>query len=107
MIPRRLAAGAALSGLAMVSVISATSPSAAERGEKALLGRAFNLPSWSAQAYKNAWRHWDSWGREAPRPYDAAFREHYGVHPAPYANANYPMGLREARGLLSRGIATD
>jgi mono/diheme cytochrome c family protein len=91
----------------MVSAISATSPSAAERGEKALLGRAFNLPSWSVPAYKNAWRQWDSGGRESPQPYDAAFREHYGLHPAAYANANYPMGLREAKGLLSRGIATD
>src|SRR5260370_707311 len=103
----KLAAGAALSRLAMISALSAANPSAAERGETALLQRAFNPPSWSAQSYKNAWRHWDRGLRGPPQPYDAAFRERYGLHPAPYANGDYPMGLREARGLLSKGIATD
>jgi hypothetical protein len=107
MTQRRLAAAVVLSGLAMVSVMSAAHPGAAERGEKALLGRAFNLPSWSAQAYQNAWRLWNGAVRESPQPYDAAFREHYGLHRAPYANADYPMGLREAKGLFSKGITTD
>jgi mono/diheme cytochrome c family protein len=103
----KLAAGAVLSGLAMVSAISATNPSAAERGEQALLGRAFNAPAWSAPAYKDAWRYWNGPAGKAPEPYDVAFRERYGLHPAPYANGNYPMGLREAKSLLSKGITTD
>jgi mono/diheme cytochrome c family protein len=107
MVQGRLAAGAALSGLAMISALSAANPSAAERGETVLLQRAFNPPSWSVQSYKNAWRRWERVLREPPQPYDAAFRDRYGLHPAPYANADYPMGLREARGLLSKGLATD
>ena len=107
MVQRRLAAGAAISGLVMVSVVSATNPSAAERGEQALLGRPFSLPAWSAQAYTNAWRSWNDPAGQAPEPYNAAFRDRYGLHPAPYANGNYPMGLREAKGLLSKGITTD
>jgi Cytochrome c len=107
MAQRRLAAGAVLSGLAIISALSAANPSAVERGETALLQRAFNLPSWSAQAYKHAWRHWDGALREPPHHYDAVFRERYGLHPAPYANGDYPMGLRQAKGLFSKGIATD
>jgi mono/diheme cytochrome c family protein len=103
----RLALGLALSGLAAVSALSAANPGAAERGERALLGRAFNLPAWSAQAYKNAWRRWHGAANESPQPYDAAFQDHYGLHPAPYANDHYPMGLREAKSLLSKGITTD
>jgi hypothetical protein len=103
----KLTAGAAFIGFVVVSVLSAANPGAAERGEKTLLGRAMNPASWSAQAYGNAWRFWDIPGSQAPEPYDAAFRERYGLHPAPYANGNYPMGLREAKGLLSKGITTD
>ncbi|HLJ97890.1 MAG TPA: hypothetical protein VKU02_32305 [Gemmataceae bacterium] len=103
----KLAAGAALSGLAMLSALNAANPSAVERGETALLTQAFNPPSWSAQAYRNAWRHWDGTLRRAPQSYAAAFREHYGLHPAPYPNADYPMGLREGKSLLTKGIATD
>jgi mono/diheme cytochrome c family protein len=103
----RFAVGAALVGAVVVSAVSAADPSAAERGKAALLGRAFNLPVWSTQAYKNTWLHWDDAGHEPPQAYDAAFREHYGLHPAPYANGRYPMGLREAKGLLFKGIATD
>lgn len=107
MTQRRWAAGAAFAGLAMISAVSAGDPSAVERGERALLQRAFNQPSWSAQAYQNAWRRWNGNPQEPPPSYDAAFREHYGLHPAQYANGDYPMGLRAAKGLLSKGIATD
>jgi hypothetical protein len=33
--------------------------------------------------------------------------QHYGLHRAPYANGDYPMGLREAAGLFGAGITTD
>jgi mono/diheme cytochrome c family protein len=81
------------------------SPSA-QRGRKALLGRAFNPAAWSLEAYEDAWRRWDE-VRQAPGDYGRAFREHYGLHPAPYPNGKYPMGLREAAGLLGKGITTD
>ena len=103
----RRAVGVAVFGLLVVSALVAAGPDAAEPGKTALLGRAFNLPVWSTQAYKSAWLCWDQAGREPPQDYDAAFREHYGLHPAPYANGRYPMGLREAKGLLFKGIATD
>src|SRR5438105_4232421 len=103
----RVAFGVVLSVLALVAALGAAKLDASERGERALLGRAFNLPAWSAQAYKNAWRGWNDAGSELPRSYDAVFQEHYGLHPAPYANGHYPMGLRQATGLLTKGIATD
>jgi hypothetical protein len=103
----RLTAGVIFFGLAFVAALGATNLDAAKRGEKALLERAFNLPSWTAQAYKNAWRGWSGAGSEPARDHDAAFREHYGLHPAPYANSHYPMGLRLTAGLLSKGLATD
>jgi hypothetical protein len=85
--------------------LQAESPSA-ERGEKLLFGRAFNPPAWSAQAYQNIWR---SWGKGAVQParFDEATRTRYGLHPAPFANDGYPMGLRSANTLISRGITTD
>src|SRR5436309_1329215 len=78
----------------------AAEPGAVERGRKALLGRAFNPAVWSPEAYGNAWRAWGKDVKEAPLAYSQAFMERYGLHPAPYANGKYPMGLREAKGLL-------
>src|SRR5437660_4775591 len=101
-----------IAGLVLLEVVlcapmlSAGNPEAAVRGEKALTGRALNPPAWSAQAYRNAWRRWDG-TRSAPSNYAQAFREHYGLHTAPYPNGDYPMGLREAKALLGKGITTD
>jgi len=51
---------------------------------------------------------WGDGARERPEPYAQAFREHYGLHPAPFDNGKYPMGLREAKGLiLGKGLTTD
>jgi mono/diheme cytochrome c family protein len=85
----------------------AAEPDPVERGRKALLGRAFNPAVWSPDAYANAWRAWGKDVKEAPRAYSQAFMDRYGLHPAPYANGKYPMGLREAKGLLRDGITTD
>jgi mono/diheme cytochrome c family protein len=79
----------------------------AERGRQALLGHPFNPVAWSGQAYQDAWRYWHDGARQRPQPYANAFRERYGLHPAPYANGEYPMGLRAARGLFRSGITTD
>src|ERR1700704_3198771 len=84
----------------------AAEPSAAERGEKVLLGRNFNPPTISLHAYQNAWRQWGDL-KEAPARYAEAFREHYGLHAAPYPNNGYPMGLREAPGLFGTALSTD
>src|SRR5439155_19973819 len=107
MIQRGLAAVAALCGLAMISSLGAANPGAVERGERALLGRAFTGPAWAVPAYKNVWRRWNSGLKEAPQRYEIAIQERYGLPPAPYANGDYPMGLREASGFLSRGITVD
>src|SRR5262249_3463898 len=64
-------------------------------------------PIWSLDAYKNAWRQWGREVSEKPKDYDQAFRERYGLHPAPYANGIYPMGLREGQGLLAKGLSAD
>src|SRR6266852_2432844 len=105
---RRVVAGTALTSLLLLGIpLRAETPEAVARGEKALTGRAFNPPSSTALAYKNAWRYWDTKPSTPPPNYGEAFREHYGLHSPPYANGEYPMGLREARGLLLNGIATD
>jgi mono/diheme cytochrome c family protein len=80
---------------------------AVERGRKALLGRAFNPATWSLDAYTGAGQRWGLPVKEVPKDYDRAFRERYGLHPAPYANGKYPMGLREAPGLFGKGITSD
>ncbi|HEV3116429.1 MAG TPA: hypothetical protein VGY58_05210 [Gemmataceae bacterium] len=80
---------------------------AIDRGAKALQGRAFNPPAWTARAYRNAWRTWGTNAGQPPAHYAAAFRERYGLHVPPYANGEYPMGLRAAQFLVTRGITTD
>jgi mono/diheme cytochrome c family protein len=84
---------------------AAPSPEAVERGKKALLGRSFIPPAYALKAYDNAWRQWGL--KEKPADYDRHFRARYGLHEAPYPNKGLPMGLREAQGLLGKGIATD
>jgi hypothetical protein len=79
----------------------------AERGRAALLNEGFLKPEWSEAAYQNAGK---LWGGQPPDPktdpagYDALFRHHYGLHPAPYPNDGLPMGLR--RGILPGGART-
>jgi len=85
---------------------SATEPSA-ERGQKALVARNFVPATWSIAAYENLWKQWGDGRKEPPADYDRAVREHYGLHAAPFASGRYPMGLREAKGLLGKGLATD
>src|SRR5262245_39761757 len=75
------------------------------RGKKALETRAFNAAPWPAEAYENAWKHWQPKLEKAPANYDQAFRAYYGLHAAPYENGRYPMGLRP--GSQGKGLATD
>jgi len=85
---------------------SAAEPTAADRGYKALTETAFIPGFWKSAAVANAWRHWDG-AREKPSDYDAAFRDRYGLHPAPYPNNGLPMGLRPSDILLKPGVGAD
>jgi hypothetical protein len=104
-----LAAGLWIAGL--VPLAAAGDKSAedtpAERGKKALLGRHFNTPTIRLSAYENVWKHWDQGLKTKPAEYSSAIRERYGLHEAPYPNVGYPMGIREAKGLLGKMLTTD
>jgi mono/diheme cytochrome c family protein len=103
---RLVLAAAALAALPTAGPCAEEAPSA-ERGRKALLGRHFTPPSIPLAAYENAWTVWDPGAKEPPADYAAKFRERYGLHPAPYPNDGYPMGLRLAPGLFGKGLAND
>lgn len=83
----------------------AADPTPAERGKKALEGTAFIKAFWPKPAYENAWKVWGL--KEKPKEYEAAVRERYGLHPAPYQNDGYPMGLRTASMLIGKGVGID
>ncbi len=76
-----------------------------ERGKAALLGRSFNPPVWNQRSYDQAWKAWGVANK--PRAYAAAFRQRYGLHPAPYPNDGLPMGLRSSPSLLGKGFSID
>jgi mono/diheme cytochrome c family protein len=92
----------------ILSGAAAAEPTAARRGEQALLGRHFTPPTFSVSGYHNVWKLWQPRPQEKPADYHAAVRNWYGLHDAPYANNGYPMGLREARGFLGqKALASD
>jgi mono/diheme cytochrome c family protein len=97
---------AVLALLTLAGVAPAADPAAAERGRKALTGTGFNPAFWSARSLGQVWKQWDGVAAK-PADYDAALRERYGLHPAPYPNGGLPMGLRKGRLLLGTGIAAD
>ncbi len=100
---------AAAVGFALLGPLAlADGPGPVERGRTALLTRPFTHALWSLTSYENAWKNWGPDVKEAPQDYAKAFRERYGLHPAPYDNGKYPMGLREAPGMLvGRGLTSD
>lgn len=85
--------------------VFAAEPTAALRGKKALDGTAFIRGFWPTSAYDNAWKQWGV--KAKPADYDAAFRDRYGLHAAPFDNGKYPMGLRKADYLFTQGLAID
>ena len=103
---------AAMIGLAVLGAgADGPDPEAVERGRVALTTRSFVGPAWSLDAYAKAG---SLWGEPAPDPqadpegYAAAFRQRYGLHPAPYPNDGLPMGLRRAAGPVGTvGLALD
>ncbi len=78
--------------LPQTAVAQADNPAA--RGKQALEGRAFVQAFWTADAYEKAWEQWTPKPAQKPANYDKAFADYYGLHPAPYENGRYPMGLR-------------
>jgi mono/diheme cytochrome c family protein len=88
------------------ALVAAAEPSAAERGYKALTEKSYIPASYRPAAYENAWKHWDG-VKEKPADYDAAYRDYYGLHAAPYSNNNLPMGLRPGTIFGIKGIAMD
>jgi len=102
--PDRLISGVIL--LAVAACVVGSDDSAADRGRRALLEKSYNPAIWSRDAYDKVWSSWDGVAAK-PADYDRAFRETYGLHPAPYPNHDLPMGLREGNRLLKKGISVD
>src|SRR4051812_45689651 len=95
----------ALGLFAIDTTAVAAEPTAAQRGYKALTETAFIPGFWSEKAVPDAWKQWGLKAR--PADYDAAFRDRYGLHPAPYPNDGFPMGLRKSSLLFSAGVGVD
>jgi mono/diheme cytochrome c family protein len=91
----------------LAPAVGAAEPDAAERGRKALLERPLLPGAILSFAYERAWQQWGDGRKEPPPAYAEAFAERYGLHPAPYPNHGYPMGLREAPGLLGKWLTVD
>lgn len=89
----------------MTLPLSAAEKSAAERGKEALIGQAYVPGMISRKSYDELWRTWGL--KEKPADFDKQLRERYGLHEAPYPNNGLPMGLRETKGLLGKGVAND
>ena len=100
-------AAALLAGLTFLAPAHGDEPTPAERGKAHLLGQVYNPPAVPLDAWGNLWKQWGL----AEKPSDVEFarmmRERYGFHAAPYPNKGYPMGLREGKWLLGKGIAHD
>jgi mono/diheme cytochrome c family protein len=94
-----------LTVLIQATPVTAAEPTAAERGYKALTETAFSPGFWKTTSIGNAWKEWGLAAK--PANYDAAFRERYGLHPAPYPNDGLPMGLRKTTILLKTAIGAD
>jgi mono/diheme cytochrome c family protein len=83
------------------STRSAIDQAAVERGRKAMTQEGFLKAEWSEAAYVRART---LWAEPSPDPdqdpagYARAFERHYGLHPAPFPNDGYPLGLRRGIG---------
>jgi hypothetical protein len=91
--------------LGLVLTNRAEERNAAERGAEAVHRLSSSPPILGLEAHQDAWKQWGL--PEKPPNYARAFRERYGLHPAPYENQGLPMGLHEAPGLLGRGLTSD
>lgn len=80
---------------------------AVQRGRKALTERSFNPPFWAKESWDSLWKQWGGDLKQAPANYTSAIMERYGLHPAPFDNKGYPMGMREMTYLLRQTIGSD
>src|SRR4051812_34069825 len=103
---RRICFALLLGGLGL-GAATAGEPGTAERGHRALVTRAFTPPPWTPAAYEAAWKLWQPAVKAPPDDYDRAFRDYYGLHPAPYENGRLPMGLRETVTVFNKGLTSD
>jgi mono/diheme cytochrome c family protein len=95
-------------GLALLLPLAAAGEGPSpERGKHALFTRHFTAPSWTAGAYDELWKLWEPAPKKKPADYDAAVRAYYGLHPAPFPNGKYPLGLRETTSLFGKGVTSD
>lgn len=78
----------------------------ARRGHKALTERSFNPPFWSKSAWDDLWKQWGDL-KQPPERYAEAIADRYGLHPAPYPNNGYPMGMRQMIYLLKQTVGSD
>ncbi len=98
----------ALLGTIFVELVhAADTPTPEALGRTALLTRDYNPATWKLTAYDDAWRSWGPDFKTAPKEYARAFMDRYGLHPAPYDNGRYPMGLREGQIFLGKGLTVD
>lgn len=97
---------AAVVVLVIAPSLGAAEPTPAERGKKALEETAFIPAFWTSKVVQNAWKAWPD-VKERPANYTEAFREHYGLHEAPYRDGGLPMGLRKAKRIFEDGIGAD
>src|SRR5262245_57214446 len=86
------------------SLVGADEPGA-ERGKKALFEGVFTGALWKVEGYDNAWKTWSGDLKQAPKDYAKLFMDRYGLHPAPFDNGGYPMGLRETK--AGKGLTSD
>src|SRR3954469_20566093 len=86
--------------LAGLSPALCAEETAAQRGKKNLLTKAYNPPTLPLSAYENAWKQWGLKEKPDKQEYDKLFRERYGLHEAPYPNDGLPMGLRKGELIL-------
>lgn len=91
--------------LLLVPAFASADEPSAERGKQALTKTSFIKAFWPELAYHNLWRVWGL--KEKPADYAAVVRERFGLHPSPYPNAGYPMGLRKADLVIGKGIGID
>ena len=87
---RSLFAVAGLMIVSGVALVQGADPNP-DRGREALFTRAFVPAPWSPTAVDSAWKVWQPPLQEKPKNYDEAFRNHYGLHPAPFPNNNLPI----------------
>src|SRR5262245_45910077 len=77
----------------------AEAPSA-EKGRQLLTSKHYTPPIMTLAAYEDIWRVWGLEKKPSRDELHRLFAERYGLQPAPYPNNGFPMGVREAMGLL-------